>query len=465
MSRTVLGTIAGLAALAWASPMPTATITASPVDPRQDVAITINRDPGAPAPRLAVPDFALTGSDPELKTASATTADVLWKDIAFEEEFTMVDRRASAAIPVTAAIESVPFDRWAEQGADYVLLVAATRNGAALGLDLQIADVKGRKLVERAGRHYNCFVADPRRCAHFVADDLHLRLRAVKGVAQSRIAFASDRDGERLAGIQTRNVKEIFIADYDGENEARVTANRSLNLSPTLSPDGQWLAYVSYRSNYPDIYVQPVYRAAGSLGRPARGTDVLQNFYPAFSPDGTKIAFGSGHTGDMELYVVDRDGKTPPARLTTSKGADIAPTWSPNGAQLAFVSDRSSPEVPLLYSMSSDGVGGARLLYGSRADRPSWSPTGGLIAFTCSGGAGYEICVYDLQTQSVRQVTQGGGTNEQPVFAPNGRHILFVTTRWGKQHLAVINIKGTTVHRLTELGNNHFPTWSAARAQ
>jgi Tol biopolymer transport system component len=73
--------------------------------------------------------------------------------------------------------------------------------------------------------------------------------------------------------------------------------------------------------------------------------------------------------------------------------------------------------------------------------------------------------VYDLASGAVRQVTNGPGTNEQPVFAPNGRHILFFTTRWGKKHLAIVNIKGTNVHRITEVGNNDYATWSAARAQ
>ena len=451
-------------ALAFSPVAVTRTISASAID-GQDVAITIITDPTGGSPKLAVADFALSGSDADLRTAAQTTAQVLWKDLEFEEEFTMVDRQLGASVPIAASVEAVAFEQWAERGADYVVIAQASRAGAGMTIDMHLVDVKGRKLVDRASRRYSgCFVADPRRCAHYIADDLHWRLRAVRGVAQSRVTFASDRDGERLTGVVPRGVKEIYLGDYDGEHQVKLTANRSLNLSASLSPDGQWLAYVSYRSGYNDIYVQPVYRA-GTPSRPARGTDEIKNHYPMFSPDGSKIAFASGRTGDQEIYVVDRDGKSPAHRLTNSRGDDIAPTWAPTGAQIAFVSDRSSPNTPLLFMMSADGIGGARLLYDKRADRPSWSPTGTLIAFTCGTQSGYDICVYDLASNQVRNVTQGPGTNEQPVFAPNGRHILFVTTRWGKRQLAIVNIKGTVVRQITKAGNNDWPGWSAARTQ
>src|SRR5262249_52153014 len=150
-----------------------------------------------------------------------------------------------------------------------------------------------------------------------------------------------------------RVVKEIYIADYDGANQQRVTGNRNLALSPTLSPDGQMIAYASWASGFPDIYVRPIFQV-GKLARPAGGTPENPNNYRAFSPDGTMIAYASTRDGgsNNEIYVVDRDGKTPPRRLTNNPALDFAPTWSPTGNQIAFISDRTGK--PYLYVMSAD---------------------------------------------------------------------------------------------------------------
>jgi TolB protein len=438
--------------------------TPPPPPPQQQTEISaVIAGAGMPMPRLGLPDFVLSGADAELKAASTTIADVLWKDLEFEEVFYMIERPRSASIPVTDSPEALPVDKWAELGAEFVIVGTATRAGAALTVDVRVMGVKSAPAQRvKFAKRYNCVVASPRVCAHFIADELHKQLAGLNGVAQSRIAFISDRDGERQGGAFDRAGKEVYLADYDGWDQRRMTATRALNISPSLSPDGQLLAYVSYRSRFPDIYVQPVYQVGG-LKRPGNGTDVHHNQYPAFSPDGSRIAFGSNRDGNRELYVVDRDGRNPPVRLTNHPGDDLAPTWSPTGTQIAFVSDRSSGTTPMLYVMSADGVGGADRLSDQRADRPSWSPLGNLIAFTCGSGPGYDVCVVDVQTRQVRKITDGLGTNEQPSFAPNGQHILFVTTRWGKKQLATVNIKGTSIRKVTDSGNNEFPSWAPAR--
>ena len=436
---------------------------APPTPPQQQEVATVIAGAGRPQPRVGLPDFVLTGSDADLKASATTVAEVLWKDLEFEEVFYMIERARSASIPVTDSPDALPVDKWAELGAEFVIVGTATRAGAALTIDLRMLSVKDAAPQRvKFAKRYNCVVASPRVCAHFIADELHKQLAGLNGVAQSRIAFISDRDGERQGGAFDRSSKEVYIADYDGWDQRRMTATRALNLSPSLSPDGQLLAYVSYRTSFPDIYVQPVYQVGG-LKRPGRGTDVHHNQYPAFSPDGARIAFGSNRDGNRELYVVDRDGRNPPVRLTNHDGDDLAPTWSPTGTQIAFVSDRSSGISPMLYVMSADGIGGADRLSDQRADRPSWSPLGNLIAFTCGSGPGYDVCVVDVQTRQVRKITDGLGTNEQPSFAPNGQHILFVTTRWGRKQLATVNIKGTSIRKVTDSGNNEFPSWAPAR--
>ena len=155
------------------------------------------------------------------------------------------------------------------------------------------------------------------------------------------------------------------------------------------------------------------------------------------------------------LLVVNRDG-TGLQNLTLHPASDGTPTWSPNGALIAFTSDRSG--VNQLYTMSATGTGVQRLV-SDKVDRPTWSPLN-FIAFTVGAGPGYEIGIYDFSNPGpVRILTDGRGSNESPAVAPNGRHIAFVTTRWGRAHIATIDRTGQNIRQITEVGNNTFPHW------
>jgi TolB protein len=425
-----------------------------------EVSTVITSGPGAPQPRLGLPDFSLGTADPELKAAAETVANVLWNDLEFEEEFYMIPRARSTSIPVTDSIETLPIDAWAELGADYVVMGRALQDGARLMVEIRVVgtrDASARKLVH--GYQYNCDFKAPRTCAHYISDDMHLKLARVNGIAQSQLAFVSDRDEGRQEGPFSRVVKEIYISDYDGANQQRVTGNRTLSLSPTFSPDGQLLAYVSYTSGFPDLYLRPLFQV-GRLTRPAAGNKDNQNQGPVFSPDGSLIAFSSNRDGNSEIYIVDRDGKGPARRLTNNALSDTTPSWSPTGAEIAFISDRSGTNV--LYKMTADGLGVDQLT-SVRADRPSWSPLGNIVAFTCGSTKPFNICTVDVATKKVVMLTDGPNSNEQPVFAPNGRHIAYTmipARSGGKSQIGMIDIKGKVQKVVTETGNNNFPAWS-----
>ena len=192
----------------------------------------------------------------------------------------------------------------------------------------------------------------------------------------------SDRNGVAVAGtVENRQVKEIYIADYDGANQRRVTVSRQLNLNPSWSPDARALAYTTYRPN-PDMFVSLIYQ--GVLQNPTKG--VGTNYLPVFSPDGKQIAFMSGRDGNPEIYAMNVDGSNV-RRLTNHPLSDSTPTWSPSGSQIAFTSDRSGKAQ--IYVMSSaDGSGVRRLTVNeSEADRPTWSPPPfNEIAFAASTG-------------------------------------------------------------------------------
>ncbi len=458
-SRVALTVVCGLALLMPALPMGAPdmyAIAMTPLDQQREVAISV-RGEGGRAPRLGFAEFLVTGSDADLRTASGTVSQVLYDDLEFEREFAMIARTASSKIPTTTA-EAMPYEAWNEVGADLVLVGSASRTDAALTIEVRIMNVERKASV--FGKRYACTMRDPRYCAHTIADEVHKELFQLDGVARTKLAFASDRDGERLGGtIEERSIKEIYISDYDGGRQLRLTPHRSLNIAPSWSPDNRFLAYTSYTSGFPDIVLHSIYEARAAT-RPAKGTPNAQNYLPAFSPDGTRIAFASSRTGNFEIYTMRVDGSDV-RQLTSHPGIDNAPTWSPNSQQIAFTSERSGQSH--LFIMSADGGPVTRLpTGGGKVDRPTWSPAPfNYVAYSAEVPGGNQIRMIELGTNKVTSLTDAfQGNNESPSVAPNGRHIAFVTTQWGKEHIVIIGRDGKLERRVTTTGNNKYPSWS-----
>jgi TolB protein len=418
-----------------------------------DIGATISTEGGGP-PRFAVPDFIALSTDAETAAVAKTIGDVLWNDLNFEREFAFIPRDTYASIPRATSFADVPFDRWRELNADGVIVGTVQKVGAGFKVEMRLFSVRTRQAAY--SRQYDGS-ANARLYAHTISDEIHKSQRALNGVARSRLTFDSDRDGERMTGtVQNRNIKEIYIADYDGENQKRVTVGRTLNITPRWSPDARSIAYTSYRRGGGNIFISNIFQ--GTLEEVTKGDKAGENWLPAWSPDGTKIAFTSTRDGNPEIYVVNRDGSNL-HRLTNHPGIDVSPTWSPSGTQIAFTSDRSGS--PQIYIVGADGLGLQRKTSESYCDRPTWSPPPfNEIAYTSRNGPGYDIKVLDLATGQVRQLTFGEGTNESPSFAPNGRHIAFMSTRSGKGQIFTMAKDGKNVRQITKNGNNEKPDWS-----
>ena len=416
-----------------------------------EIETVISGDPGTP-PRYAVPDFvALT---PDAAEAAKTIGQVLWDDLNFEREFYMIPRDTYATVPSARTVDQVPFDAWRELGADAVMFGTVSGSGNTVRVEARLLNVRSRQSV--FAKEYSGSAANARLYAHTIADEVHQQQRALRGVARTKLAFSSDRNREKLTGtVENRDTKEIYIADYDGANQRRITVNRQLNITPVWSPDARAIAYTSYRRGFPDIFVAMIYQGTQETPTNARG----QNWLPAYSPDGTRIAFTSNRDGNPELYVINRDGSNA-RRLTQHPAIDTTPTWSPSGTQIAFTSDRSGS--PQIYIMGADGGNLRRLTTSeSYADRPTWSPAPfNEIAFAGRTGPGYDIKVYDLASGQTRQITFGEGSNESPAYAPNGRHLAFVSTRGGRANVYTIGRDGRGLRQITRDGNNFTPSWS-----
>jgi TolB protein len=427
---------------------------AQPPQQPDTVKAIVNADPTLP-PRLAVPDFLALGGDAETTAAAKVVGQVLWDDLNFEREFYLISRDTYRTIPPPASMTEVPLDRWKELGADGLVVGTVRKNGDNLVVQVRLIEVmSGRSAF---AKEYSGAAKNPRFFAHTISDDIHKEQRNLRGVARTKLAFASNRSGDQLKGpVDLRGVQNIYIADYDGANQTRITVARTLELAPAWSPDAQALAYTSYASGFPDIIVAEIYKARNS--RPAKGTDRVHNFLPAWSPDGTKLAFMSQRDGNPEIYVVNRDGSGL-RRLTNHPENDVTPTWSPTGNQIAFTSNRTGR--PQIWIMNADGSGQQQITRETWCDRPTWSPAPfNEIAYASQAGGGYDIKIFDFQNRNVRSITNGEGSNESPAFSPNGRHLAFSSSRAGKYQIFTIDRTGENLRQITKTGDNRYPNWS-----
>jgi TolB protein len=249
--------------------------------------------------------------------------------------------------------------------------------------------------------------------------------------------------------------------DYDGANQHPLTSLHSISLTPRWSPDGSRIAFTCFATAFGVVSPQ-VCMYSLDTGRTVafprfRGT----NSAPAWSPDGTQILFSSSMQGTPELYVVDENGNRP-KRLTFFAGASTSPVWNPKtGQTVAFVSDRGG--IPQLYLMNADGTNVQKLDLpdmGYVID-PAWAPNGQLLAFSWRRPNGnYDIYVMEAATRRILELTRDQGRNERPWWAPDGRHIVFESTRGGSRQIWVMLADGSQPRQLTQSGANESPNWS-----
>jgi TolB protein len=443
-----LGAIAFLGAQAPPAPQQPPTST------EVEIRTTIRGEAGAP-PHYAVPDFIALTNDKETTDAAKLIAEILWADLAFEREFDMIPRDTYRTIEQTPTTETIAFDRWRELGADGVIKGSVRRTGNTLQVEMRLFNVRARAVA--LGRVYdNIALRNPRAASHTISDEIHQTQANLRGVARTKLTFVSDRDNERVVDtVETRTGREVYVSDYDGANQMRVTANRRLNISPSWSPDGRSIAYSSYTRIQPQIMVSNVYQGT----REVLTDEKSSAFLPVFSPDGSRIAFMSQRDGNSEIYVMNRNGSGV-RRLTNNNAGDSTPTWSPTGTQIAFTSDRSGS--PQIWVMDAEGLNVRRLTFGeSWADRATWSPAPfNEIAYAAQSGPGYDIRIFDVATGQTRTLTDGVGTNESPTFSPNGRHIAFISSRLGKMNIFTMARDGKGLRQITRNGTNTYPNWS-----
>src|SRR5579862_2399052 len=403
--------------------------------------------------RVAAPDFAVRGATPP--ALEKTFHDVLWNDLEYAGVLELVSASFyPSKIPSQQSELNAP--DWANAPANtnmlaYGNLSSEGSNLLAAGFLSDVhnptAPIALQKIYRGAATD-----ADARRLAHQFADDIVSRLSGgLPGIALTQIAYVSTKAGN----------KEIWAMDYDGGNQHQLTHLKSISLTPRWSPDATKIAftcYVPFRGiTSPQICI---YSAASDrlISFPRyRGS----NSSPAWSPDGSQLAFMSSQNGDPELYVTDAGGGNL-HRITFAAGVSTSPAWNPKtGKQIAFVSDRAGS--PVLYLSNSDGSDVQKIDLPDKGYviDPAWSPNGQLVAFSWRRPSGnYDIYAMDIVSHQLVELTRDTGRNERPSWAPDGRHLVFESTRTGTRQIWSMLADGSQPRQLTFEGQSESPNWS-----
>jgi TolB protein len=411
---------------------------------------------GADRIRIAAADFKPVGADPQVPALKATFDATLYSDLASAGIFDVVSKSlAPQATP--GSPQEMNLAQWSQAPANATMVAfgSLSSDNGRLSVLGWLFDLRNTTTPQVLGKQYNEAASQDmaRTIAHRFADEIILRLGGgINGIAETKIYFVSTRTGS----------KEIWVMDYDGQNQHAVTHLGTTALSPRVSPDNSRLAFSALGPEGWSIrmYSLELNRMVAFPAGIAGGS----NFSPAWSADGSKIAFSSARTGDSEIWVADASGANP-RRLTTFRGPDVAPTWNPRtNAQLAWVSGRTGE--PQVYTMEQDGSNVQRITDSGYAVSPSWSPNGQLLAFSWNrkygpgDPGGVDIHVIDIASKNYIQLTHESGSNDYPFWAPDNRHIVFERTIGGHTQIWSMLADGTEQHQLTHTGNNYMPDWS-----
>ena len=292
--------------------------------------------------------------------------------------------------------------------------------------------------------------AGARKIAHEYAADI-LAQFGVPSLVGTKIYFVSDRQG--------KGTKEIWVMDFDGSNQRRITHFNSISTMPSVSPDGRRLAFTTYAKGQPQIMM---YSTETGRFIPFRNSAAPTNAQASFTPDGRHVLYASSVSGYMQIYIADPDGSNP-RRLTNTRAIEAEPKVNPKtGLDIVFVSGRGG--LQQIYRMNMDGADVERLTNGEgEASNPAWHPEGRHIAFAWTRGyapGNWNLFVMDVASKETVQLTFGQGRNENPSWAPDGRHLAFCSNRTGSYQIFTMLADGTGVRQLTTEGNNWMPVWS-----
>jgi TolB protein len=429
--RTVLAAAALAGAFAAAATLPA----------RALVEIDVNKGNIEPLP-IAITDFQ-SGDGVGAEISSIIEADLKRSGL-----FAPIDK--AAFIEKIANTDAAPrFEDWKVINAQALVTgrVGQEADGR-LRAEFRLWDTfAGQQLI---GEQYFANKANVRRVAHIIADAIYERLTGEKGYFDTRVVFVDE------SGPKNKRQKRLAIMDQDGAGVRYLSDGRAIAITPRFSPTRQEITYMSYESGQPKVYLLQIETGQRELVGDFPG----MTFAPRFSPDGQKVIMSLlRDDGNSNIFSMDLRSRTT-TRLTNTASIDTSPSYSPDGSQVVFTSDRGGRAQ--IYAMGADGSGQTRISFGDGVySTPVWSPRGDLIAFTKQVGGEFQIGVMKTDGSGER-ILSSGFQQEGPTWAPNGRVLMFFREAAGSggPKLYSIDLTGRNEQAIGTANYASDPAWS-----
>lgn len=406
---------------------------------RAELMIRVTKGTGQAVPVAVVPFGASGGAQ-----AGDDISAIVRSNLEMTGEFTPLSPERMLSLPSSG--DDVFFRDWRMLGQRYLLVGNVTQEGDRVRARYELFDVNSERRL--LGESSSTAASNVRTLAHHISDKVYEALTGEPGVFSTRLAYVTrdEHEGKPRYRLQ--------VSDVDGRRASVRLESHEPILSPDWSPDGKKLAYVSFESGKPQIFVHEL-----STGkRTAVASYPGLNSAPNWSPDGRSLLVTLSRSGNAEIYRLDVDSRSL-TRLTDHWGIDTEGAWHPDGEGVAFTSDRSGG--PQIYIMDREGASPRRVTFGSRYNaRPRFSPDGEYIYYVHQRDGAFHIARTELDSGD-EQVLTRTGMDESPSVAPNGRMLIYATRQGSDSVLTVISADGGAAYTLPAArGDVREPAWS-----
>ena len=371
---------------------------------------------------------------------SQRISDIVEADLQRSGRFRMLF--AGNVDPPPADAAQVNYADWKNRSADAVVIGSVARLAdGRFEARFRLLDVP--KQTQIGGVAFTLSAQQVRTTAHRIADVIYEKLTGDRGVFSTRIAYV----------VKQGNRFELQIADADGAGAQTALASREPIMSPSWSPDGTRLAYVSFENKKPVVYVHSLVSGQRQAVANFKGS----NSAPAWSSDGKQLAVVLSKDGGSQIYLISADGSNP-RRITNSASIDTEPFFAPGGDAIYFTSDRGGS--PQIYRMSTTGGDATRVTFdGSYNVSPRVSGDGKTLIYIARDGGRFQLKSLDLASRQSPVLTDGQH-DESPSFAPNGKMILYATQTNNRGSLAAVSSDGRVKQRLSvQAADVREPAW------
>ena len=372
---------------------------------------------------------------------------VIRNDLNRTGEFSMLDKRL--LLPLKMEDEDINYQDWKLLGMDYVIAGNIINDKNSIDVDYEIYDIQKKRKI-RSSKVFG-LPNQLRQLAHYTSDGIYESIAGIKGIASTKLLYVNE--------IKSGDIKSryrLMLADSDGANEQTLLSSSEPIISPSWSPDGKKVAYVSFETGLANVFIQNI-----STGK--RDSVLSKNTQissPSWSPDGKYLSLTLYQDGNAEIYILRLRDKTL-TRMTNQFAIDTESSWSPKGNKILFTSGRSgSPQIYELDLRRLNSKAKRITFEGSYNAKASYLPNEeGIIFVNRSADGLFHIALKYKKENFIRILTEAK-MDESPSVAPNGNMVIYGITEEDQSMLAGFSLSGASFKLPASQGEVREPAWS-----